>query len=69
MKTMSFTIQIGILAGSIDAVVGVAARLGVSVTYAKVGGILARTYSCVAIGDEESLRHFLNYLQSIQGVL
>lgn len=69
MNTMSFTITIGCLAGSIESIVYVAARLGVCLSYAKVGGILCRTYRCVAMGDNESLRSFRRYLRDIQGVL
>lgn len=69
MKTMRFSIGIGILAGTINDVARVAARLGVLFSYAKEGGFLYRGYRCVAIGDEAALRRFRSYLFSIGGYI
>ena len=67
MKTMRFTISIGVLAGSIEDVARVAARLGIVISYGKLGGIFCRSYSCVALGDETSLIRFRSYLYRIGG--
>ena len=67
MKTMRFTISIGVLAGSINDIAVVAAKYGVAFSYAKTGGILCRSYRCVAIGDDNAILRFRRYLRMIDG--
>lgn len=69
MKTMRFTISIGVLAGSIQTIAAVAARYGVMLSYGKADGIFCRTYRCVAFGEPSALRRFRSYLLMIDGVM